>query len=120
MADLEKGSIAYELSELAKAKDEIVGALSTALTGTNKQGEEYNIPFVEYGELIKVLTAINHKKGTKADSLNLNELYSQNRFTVYYISSDSYGNVLNHPTGNISNNFWLLSLDEGSVKTQIA
>ena len=127
MAELEKGTIAYELQELAKAKDDIAAALSSALTGTNENGDPYTSPFIEYGNLIRALTAVNVAKYKDGDTaLNIHELYSPNRVAVYYVSADTYktsSNIINHPIGEIHNfhNFWLMSLcDANDVKTQIA
>ena len=109
MAELEKGTIAYELQELAKAKDDIAAALSSALTGTNENGDPYTSPFIEYGNLIRALTAVNVVKYKDGDGdLDIHELYSPNRVAVYYVSSDTYKEPIkinNHPTGIQANNF---------------
>ena len=125
MAELDKNTIAYELSELASARKQITEALSTALTGTNAQGQEYTLPFVEYGNLIKTLTAINIMSCQDGNALDLNNLYSNGRATVYYIDDAAYWNkgktVANTPAEMDSENFWLLSLCvNGKTKTQIA
>ena len=109
MAELKEGSIAYELYGLAQAKEDIVSALSEALTGTNEKGEVQTISFIEYGNLIRALTAVNVVKYKDGDGdLDIHELYSPNRVAVYYVSSDTYKKpvkVNNHPTGIQANNF---------------
>ena len=127
MAELEKGTIAYELNELASAKAGIMNALSAALEGTNAEGQVYNIPFIEYGNLIKAITAINTKSCSGYDDthLDLDSLYSLNRMVVYYIISSEYNRygkgVVSHPSGFNEEDFWLLSFcDASNLKLQIA
>lgn len=127
MAELEKGTIAYELNELASAKADIMDALSAALEGTNAEGQVYNIPFIEYGNLIKAITAINTKRCSGDDDidLDLDSLYSLNRMVVYYIASSEYNHygkgIGYHPSGDNKEDFWLLSFcDASNLKFQIA
>ena len=126
MAELEKGSIAYELEQVNQAKELITAALTEPLTGTNSEGKEYTVPFIEYGNLVKALTAINIKKYQEGDgNLDVGTLYSPGRMIVYYVSSDTYNSngkgVIGHPTEFATNNFWLVSFcDSDNVKSQVA
>lgn len=123
MADTEikaaEGTIAYELENLALAKDNISSALERAATGAT-EGFKFN----QYGEIIDSLFAVKtviNSYDEEADAMlygdTLGEFVLPGRVSCYYIDQSlSYDKDGNHYKFNDcpsdfkdKTNFWLLS-----------
>lgn len=104
MAELEKGSIAYELQEIVKAKDEISKALESIASGATT-----GFKFSEYGGLIEALFAIqyigiNSTEFIIDNQVDLNNLLLKTKrlacYFLHTIDLEANGNeILNYPEG---------------------